>query len=46
MDSAELLEQLADIHLPGPVRDLAVDDRYLWVATGGGLVRFDKRAVR
>lgn len=32
--------------VPGVVRDLAVDDRYLWVATTGGLVRFEKRAVR
>jgi len=32
--------------VPGAVRDLAVDDRYLWVATAGGLVRFEKRAVR
>ena len=32
--------------VPGAVRDLAVDDRYLWVATAGGVVRFEKRAVR
>jgi ligand-binding sensor domain-containing protein len=31
--------------VPGVVRDLAVDERYLWVATDGGLVRFERRAV-
>jgi ligand-binding sensor domain-containing protein len=32
--------------LPGPVRDIAVDDSYVWVATPGGMVRFQKRALR
>ena len=31
--------------LPGVVRDLAVDEQYVWVATDGGVVRFDRRAV-
>jgi ligand-binding sensor domain-containing protein len=31
--------------VPGPVLDLATDDRYLWVATDRGLVRFDKGAL-
>jgi hypothetical protein len=31
--------------VPGPVLDLATDDRYLWVATDRGLVRFDKTAL-
>ncbi len=31
--------------LPGVVRDLAVDEKYLWVATDGGLVRFARDAV-
>jgi ligand-binding sensor domain-containing protein len=31
--------------LPGVVRDLAVDEQYLWVATDGGLVRFERGAV-
>jgi ligand-binding sensor domain-containing protein len=31
--------------LPGVVRDLAVDEQYLWVATDGGLVRFARNAV-
>lgn len=26
---------------PTPVRDLAVDDYYIWVATGGGVYRFE-----
>jgi ligand-binding sensor domain-containing protein len=30
---------------PGPVRALAVDERYLWVATEAGLVRLEKRAI-
>ncbi|MEE8193453.1 MAG: hypothetical protein V3T74_11965, partial [Gemmatimonadales bacterium] len=32
--------------LPGPVRDIAVDRSYVWVATLGGMVRFQKRALR
>ena len=32
--------------LPGPVRDLAVSDEHLWVATEGGAVRFRKQALR
>ncbi len=31
--------------LPGPVRDIAAGDRYLWVATDAGLVRFTKDAL-
>jgi len=31
--------------VPGPVLDLATDDRYLWVATERGLLRFDKGAL-
>jgi ligand-binding sensor domain-containing protein len=31
--------------LPAPVRDLAVSDRYLWVATDSGLVRLDRRTA-
>jgi ligand-binding sensor domain-containing protein len=31
--------------VPGVVWDLAVDERYLWLATDGGLVRVLKRAV-
>jgi ligand-binding sensor domain-containing protein len=40
------LRPLREGDLPGPVNDLAVDDRYLWVATDGGLVRFRLDAVR
>ncbi len=32
--------------VPGPVWDLAADERFLWVATEGGLVRFDIDRVR
>src|SRR6185436_8202147 len=32
--------------VPGPVQDLAVHGRFLWVATPDGLVRFDRRALR
>ena len=32
--------------VPGPVQDLAVRGRFLWVATPEGLVRFDRRALR
>jgi ligand-binding sensor domain-containing protein len=31
--------------LPGPVFDIAVSERYVWVATQNGLVRFQKRAL-
>ena len=31
--------------VPGVVWDVAVDDRYLWLATEGGLVRVEKRAI-
>jgi ligand-binding sensor domain-containing protein len=31
--------------LPGPVRDIVADDRYLWVATDEGLVRFAKETI-
>jgi ligand-binding sensor domain-containing protein len=31
--------------IPGSVRDIAADDRYLWVATDAGLVRFTKGAI-
>ena len=40
------LRPLREGDLPGVVNDLAVDDRYLWVATDGGLVRFRLDAVR
>jgi hypothetical protein len=40
------LRPLREADLPGPVNDLAVDDKYLWVATDGGLVRFRLNAVR
>jgi ligand-binding sensor domain-containing protein len=39
------IRPLGDGDLPGAVNDLAVDDRYLWVATEGGLVRFRLSAV-
>jgi ligand-binding sensor domain-containing protein len=32
--------------LPGPVRDLLVTDDDVWVATGGGVVKFSKRGLR
>ena len=32
--------------LPGDASDLAVDSKYLWVATDGGLVRFRLEAIR
>lgn len=35
-----LQSPLREGDLPGPVRDLEADDRYLWVATQRGLVRF------
>lgn len=31
--------------LPAPVRDLAVSERYLWVATDSGVVRLDRRTA-
>jgi len=31
--------------VPGVVWDVVVDDRYLWLATEGGLVRVEKRAI-
>ena len=31
--------------LPGLPRDLAADDRFLWIATDGGLVRMDRRVL-
>ncbi|MBI1967232.1 MAG: hypothetical protein HYS40_04520 [Gemmatimonadetes bacterium] len=31
--------------IPGPVRDIAVDATYLWVATDSGLVRFSRAAA-
>ncbi|UCF41442.1 MAG: hypothetical protein JSW43_03670 [Gemmatimonadota bacterium] len=39
-----LLNQPGD--LPGMVRDMAADATYLWVAATGGLVRFEKEALR
>ncbi|HEY3279753.1 MAG TPA: hypothetical protein VGJ83_04505 [Gemmatimonadales bacterium] len=33
------------LDLPAAVRDVAVDDAWLWVATDSGLVRFDRRAA-
>jgi hypothetical protein len=32
--------------LPGPATDLAVDRKYLWIATEQGLARFDLDAIR
>jgi ligand-binding sensor domain-containing protein len=37
--------QVQQADLPGLPRDLAVDDRYLWIATDGGLVRMDRRVL-
>jgi ligand-binding sensor domain-containing protein len=34
------------VDVPAPVRDLAVDPPWLWVATDSGLVRFDLGAAR
>jgi hypothetical protein len=31
--------------VPGSVRDLVADERYLWVAAEGGVVRFERGAV-
>jgi ligand-binding sensor domain-containing protein len=31
--------------LPGPVRDIAAKDGFVWVATGRGLVRFERSAL-
>jgi hypothetical protein len=31
--------------VPAAVHDVAVDSRYLWVATDGGLVRFARSAA-
>jgi ligand-binding sensor domain-containing protein len=31
--------------VPGPVRDVAAGEQYLWVGTDGGLVRFTKTAL-
>jgi hypothetical protein len=39
------IRPLREADLPGAVNDLAVDKRYLWVATEGGLVRFRLDAV-
>jgi ligand-binding sensor domain-containing protein len=40
------LRPLREGDLPGAANDLAVDDRYLWVATDHGLVRFRLDAIR
>jgi hypothetical protein len=40
------IRPLREGDLPGAVNDLAVDDRYLWVATDRGLVRFRLSSVR
>lgn len=37
--------QVRQSDLPGLPRDLAADDRYLWIATDGGLVRLDRRVL-
>jgi ligand-binding sensor domain-containing protein len=31
--------------IPGPIRGISVDPRYLWLATEGGLVRFERSAL-
>jgi ligand-binding sensor domain-containing protein len=40
------LRPLREGDLPGAANDLAVDDRFLWIATDGGLVRFRLDAIR
>lgn len=40
-----LQNPLREGDLPGPVRDLEADDRYLWVATQRGLVRFRLQVI-
>lgn len=37
--------QVRESDLPGLPRDLAGDDRYLWIATDGGLMRMDRRML-
>jgi hypothetical protein len=32
--------------VPGPVRGIASDRQYLWVATEAGLVRFERSALQ
>jgi hypothetical protein len=32
--------------IPADARDVAVDADYIWVATGNGLVRFAREAIR
>ena len=34
------------LDVPAGARDLLTDERYLWVATDSGVVRFDRRAAR
>jgi ligand-binding sensor domain-containing protein len=40
------IRPLREGDLPGVANDLAVDDRFLWVATDRGLVRFRLNAIR
>jgi hypothetical protein len=40
------LRPLREDDLPGAANDLAVDERFLWVATDRGLVRFRLNAIR
>jgi ligand-binding sensor domain-containing protein len=44
--NAPALRALHEGDLPAVTNDLAVDARYLWVATDGGLVRFALTAIR
>jgi hypothetical protein len=44
VDGGPVRPLLAEEH-PGRIRDLAIDDTYLWVATEGGLVRWRLRAI-
>jgi hypothetical protein len=32
--------------IPADARDVAVDADYIWIATGNGLVRFAREAIR
>jgi hypothetical protein len=40
------IRALQEGDLAGAANDLAVDDKYLWIATDGGLVRFRLSAIR
>lgn len=40
------LRPLVNGENPGPIRDIAVDAEYVWVATDSGLVRWSRDAIR